>query len=163
MPSPELRGRSIRDVGRAHERRAGIPGAVAWRLLARVASEKATMYANARRTAIFFMAEILLCAREPMHFRGACRSDAFRGSAPLAQQQSATIRGVVIGPDGQPFPGATVTLLDQLGIRVSATETASTGRFLFDQVAPGTYTVFAETPPQRSDDRIVTVQGEAPN
>ena len=65
-------------------------------------------------------------------------------------------------PDGLPFPGATVTLLDQLGIRVSATETASTGRFLFDQIAPGTYTVFAEAPPQRSDARIVTVQGALP-
>ena len=35
----------------------------------------------------------------------------------LAQQQSATIRGTVTGPDGQAFPGATVTLLDQLGTR----------------------------------------------
>jgi hypothetical protein len=45
----------------------------------------------------------------------------FFAPVPLAaQQQSATIRGVVVGPDGQAFPGATVTLLDQLGTRVSA-------------------------------------------
>ena len=67
----------------------------------------------------------------------------------LAQQQSATIRGTVTGPDGQAFPGATVTLLDQLGTRIAATETQPTGRFLFEQVAPGTYTLFAEAPPQR--------------
>ena len=83
--------------------------------------------------------------------------------APLfAQQQSATIRGVVIGLDGQAFPGATVTLLDQLGTRVAATETQPTGRFLFEQVAPGTYTLFAEAPPQRSDARVVTVQAALP-
>src|SRR5436190_2172293 len=80
----------------------------------------------------------------------------------LAQQQSATIRGTVTGSDGQAFPGATVTLLDQLGTRIAATETQSTGRFLFEQVAPGTYTLFAEAPPQRSDARVVTVQAALP-
>ena len=80
----------------------------------------------------------------------------------LAQQQSATIRGTVTGPDGQAFPGATVTLLDQLGTRIAATETQPTGRFLFEQVAPGTYTLFAEAPPQRSDARVVTVQAALP-
>jgi hypothetical protein len=83
--------------------------------------------------------------------------------APLAaQQQSASIRGLVTGPDGQVFAGATVTLLDQLGSRIAATETEPTGRFLFEQVAPGTYTLFAEAPPQRSDARVVTVQGALP-
>src|SRR5205823_6726064 len=95
--------------------------------------------------------------------------------APLwAQQQSAAIRGLVTGPDGLAFPDATVTLLDQLGSRIAVTHTESTGRFLFEQVAPGTYTVFAEAPPgipsaadalaspQRSDARVVTVQGALP-
>src|SRR5207247_5341868 len=67
-----------------------------------------------------------------------------------------------MGPDGQAFPGATVTLLDQLGTRIAATETQPTGRFLFEQVAPGTYTLFAEAPPQRSDARVVTVQAALP-
>lgn len=80
----------------------------------------------------------------------------------FAQQQSATIRGVVIGSDGQAFAGATVTLLDQLGFRVAATHTEATGRFLFEEVAPGTYTLFAEAAPQRSDARVVTVQAALP-
>ena len=92
-----------------------------------------------------------------------------------AQQQFATIRGVVNGSDGQAFAGATVTLLDQLGTRVAATETAPTGRFQFEQVAPGTYTLFAEAPalaagaaasagapPERSDARVIIVQAALP-
>jgi outer membrane receptor protein involved in Fe transport len=99
----------------------------------------------------------------------------FSATALSAQQQSASIRGLVTGPDGQVFAGATVTLLDQLGSRIAATSTEQTGRFLFEQVAPGTYTLFAEAPsgvadaaaapgvsPQRSDARIVTVQGALP-
>src|SRR5262245_61512166 len=97
----------------------------------------------------------------------------FAPSSSMAQQQFATIRGVVNGSDGQAFAGATVTLLDQLGSRVAATETAPTGRFLFEQVAPGTYTLFAEAPagpaaapggvpPERSDARVITVQAALP-
>ena len=85
-----------------------------------------------------------------------------RPPALSAQQQSATIRGLVAGADGQPVTGATVTLLDQLGSRVSATRTEATGRFRLEEVAPGTYTLFAEAPPQRSDARIVTVQAALP-
>jgi outer membrane receptor protein involved in Fe transport len=96
-------------------------------------------------------------------------------AAPLyAQQQSASIRGLVTGPDGQVFADATVTLLDQLASRIAVTHTAPTGRFVFEQVAPGTYTLFAEAPPgvsgtadapgtlQRSDARVVTVQAALP-
>ncbi len=79
-----------------------------------------------------------------------------------AQQQSAIIRGLVAGADGQPVSGATVTLLDQLGSRVVATRTEGDGRFRLEDVPPGTYTLFAEAPPQRSDARIVTVQAALP-
>lgn len=78
--------------------------------------------------------------------------------ASAAQQQSATIRGLVAGVDGQPVAGAAVMLLDQLGSRVAATQTGDNGRFRLDEVPPGTYTLFAEAPPQRSDARVVTVQ-----
>jgi outer membrane receptor protein involved in Fe transport len=82
--------------------------------------------------------------------------------AASAQQQSAVIRGVVVGADGQPVADSTVTLLDQLGVRVAATRTATTGRFRLDDVPPGTYTLLAEAPPQRSDARIVTIQAALP-
>jgi len=79
-----------------------------------------------------------------------------------AQQQSAIIRGLVAGTDGQPVAHATVTLLDQLGSQVAATRTQADGRFRLEDVAPGTYTLLAESPPQRSDARIVTVQAALP-
>jgi len=83
-------------------------------------------------------------------------------SALAAQQQSAIIRGLVAGADGQPVADATVTLLDQFGSRVAATRTEANGRFCLEDVALGTYTLFAEAPPQRSDARIVTVQAALP-
>jgi outer membrane receptor protein involved in Fe transport len=83
-------------------------------------------------------------------------------SASFGGQQSATIGGIVKGADGQPVPDASVTLLDQLGNRVAATRTERTGRFRLDDVAPGTYTLLAESAPQRSDARVVTVQAALP-
>lgn len=79
-----------------------------------------------------------------------------------AQQQSAVIRGMVAGADGQPVAGAAVTLLDRLGSKVAAARTEASGRFQLEDVAPGTYTLLAEAPPQRSDARIVTVQAALP-
>jgi len=86
----------------------------------------------------------------------------FPPPALAAQQQSALIRGLVSGADGQLVAGATVTLLDQLGSRVAATRTEANGRFRLEDVALGTYTLLAEAPPQRSDARIVTVQAALP-
>ena len=79
-----------------------------------------------------------------------------------AQQQSAIIRGVVSGVDGQAVTGATVTLLDRVGASLASTHTDASGRFQFEEVPPGSYTLFAEATPQRSDARIVTVQGALP-
>ncbi|MGH9255847.1 MAG: TonB-dependent receptor, partial [Vicinamibacterales bacterium] len=83
-------------------------------------------------------------------------------SALAAQQQSAIIRGLVAGADGQPVAGATVTLLDHLGSRVGATRTEANGRFRLEEVPPGSYTLLAEAPPQQSDARIVTVRAALP-
>ena len=79
-----------------------------------------------------------------------------------AQQQSAIIRGVVSGADGQPVAGADVTLLDHLGTPVTATRSGDNGRFRFEEVPPGTYTLFAEAASQRSDARIISVQRALP-
>ena len=79
-----------------------------------------------------------------------------------AQQQSAIIRGLVSAVDGEPVNGATVTLLDRVGTSLAATHSDANGRFQFDEVPPGSYTLFAEATPQRSDARIVTVQGALP-
>lgn len=82
--------------------------------------------------------------------------------ARAAQQQSAIIRGLVTGADGRAVAGATVTLLDHLGSRVGATATEPDGRFRFEDVPPGTYTVFAEARPHGADARIVMVQAALP-
>jgi outer membrane receptor protein involved in Fe transport len=79
-----------------------------------------------------------------------------------AQPQSAIVRGLVAGADGQPVAGAVVTLLDPLGSRVAATGTDANGRFRLEDVAPGTYTLMAEAPPQHADARVVTVQAALP-
>ncbi len=83
-------------------------------------------------------------------------------SAAAAQQQSAVVRGQVAGADRQPIAGASVTLLDQLGTPIGFTLTDSAGQFRMRDIPPGTYTLFAEAPPQRSDARVVTVQAALP-
>ncbi len=79
-----------------------------------------------------------------------------------AQPQSAIIRGRVAGADGQPVAGAAVTLLDRLGSPIAATQTEADGSFQLENVPPGTYTLLAEAPPQRSDARVVAVQTPLP-
>ena len=79
-----------------------------------------------------------------------------------AQEQSAIVRGIVSGVDGQPVTGATVTMLDRVGTPLAATNTDANGRFQFGEVPPGSYTLFAEATPHGADARIVTVQGALP-
>ena len=79
-----------------------------------------------------------------------------------AQPQSAVIRGRVAGADRQPVAGAVVTLLDRLGSPIAATQTEADGSFQLENVPPGTYTLLAEAPPQRSDARVVAVQTPLP-
>jgi protocatechuate 3,4-dioxygenase beta subunit len=61
--------------------------------------------------------------------------------------QPAGIEGTVVGPDGDPVPGAVVSLVpdaDRRGRRdlFRTIPTDEEGRFRFDTVAPGTYLVF---------------------
>jgi outer membrane receptor for ferrienterochelin and colicin len=79
-----------------------------------------------------------------------------------AQQQSAAIRGIVVDAVGQRFAGATVRLLDSLGSEVAITATEGSGRFAFEQIPPGTYTVLAEASSQRSAGHVVSVQTALP-
>ena len=79
-----------------------------------------------------------------------------------AQQQSAAIRGTVVDAAGQRFGGATVRLLDSLGSEVAITATEGSGRFAFEQVPPGTYTVLAEASSQRSAGHVVSIQTALP-
>jgi hypothetical protein len=79
-----------------------------------------------------------------------------------AQQQSAAIRGAVVDAVGQRFAGATVRLLDSLGSEVAVTATEASGRFSFEDIPPGTYTVLAEASSQRSAGHVVSIQTALP-
>jgi TonB dependent receptor/Carboxypeptidase regulatory-like domain len=79
-----------------------------------------------------------------------------------AQLQLTTVRGTALGPDGRPVPQATVRLLDPLGKAVASTMTDALGIFLFHAVAPGTYSLQAETAQLRSPARRLTVNSALP-
>ena len=79
-----------------------------------------------------------------------------------AQLQLTTVRGTALGPDGQPVPEATVRLLDPLGNAVASTTTDALGIFLFQGVAPGTYSLQAESAQLRSPARRLTVNSALP-
>lgn len=82
--------------------------------------------------------------------------------AASAQQQSAAIRGTVIDAVGQQFAGATVRLLDSLGSEVAITASADSGRFSFEDIPPGTYTILAEASSQRSAGHVVSIHTALP-
>lgn len=82
--------------------------------------------------------------------------------AASAQQQSAAIRGSVVDAARQRFAGATVRLLDSLGSEVAITATEDSGRFSFEDIPPGTYTVVAEAFSQRSAGHVVSIQTALP-
>jgi hypothetical protein len=77
-------------------------------------------------------------------------------SSAAAQLQQGVIRGTVLTPDGQPADNAAVTLVDPLGVRIAAT-TAVRGAFTLLNVAPGTYSVTAESASLRASIQQVTV------
>jgi len=83
-------------------------------------------------------------------------------SAAGAQQQSAAVRGTVLDAASDRVPGAAVLLLDSLGFEVAGTTTDAGGRFVFGSVPPGTYTLLAEAPSQRSAAHVVNVQTALP-
>jgi outer membrane receptor protein involved in Fe transport len=80
----------------------------------------------------------------------------------LGQQQSAIVRGLVSDANGQPVAAAMVILFDRLGSQIASTQTESSGRFRLTDVPPGTYSLVAELPPQRSIARLITVQAALP-
>jgi hypothetical protein len=80
----------------------------------------------------------------------------------LAQHQSARVHGAVVALDGQPSAFVTVSILDRGGVRLRTAQTDANGRFAFDSISPGTYTLFAESPARASAARVVTVQGALP-
>jgi hypothetical protein len=62
------------------------------------------------------------------------------------QTTSGTISGSVADAGGAVVPGATVSVTEEAKKFVLTTTTDETGRFVFGQVAPGTYTITVEIP-----------------
>src|SRR5260370_41905644 len=58
-----------------------------------------------------------------------------------AQTTSGQISGRVVDPDGQPIPGADVTLTNQLTKEQRTQNTEATGDFVFASVQPGTFSI----------------------
>jgi hypothetical protein len=62
----------------------------------------------------------------------------------LSLVDGARVSGVVrADSDGRPLPEATVTLLDESGNVVATTSTGERGRYAFDDLLPGNYTLIA--------------------
>ena len=61
-----------------------------------------------------------------------------------AQQQSAAVGGTVVDAVSNRVAGAAVLLLDSLGFEVARTATDAIGRFVFEDVPPGTYALLAD-------------------
>lgn len=83
-------------------------------------------------------------------------------TAAHAQPQAASLRGVVVDGSGAATGGATVRLLDGVGVEVATVTADHTGRFAFTSVALGTYTIVAAAPGQRSHGRVVFVGSALP-
>lgn len=55
--------------------------------------------------------------------------------------QAATLQGTILDPDGAEVPGATVVLVGSQGTEIAHTTTGERGKFRFQDIASGTYTV----------------------
>ncbi|HVH72431.1 MAG TPA: carboxypeptidase regulatory-like domain-containing protein, partial [Candidatus Dormibacteraeota bacterium] len=63
-------------------------------------------------------------------------------SIPIAAQNSGSIQGTVVDPQGKAIPGATIRAIDQdKGILVREEKTSPDGTFLLQPLQPGTYTI----------------------
>ncbi len=65
-------------------------------------------------------------------------------SAAVAQTISGSIAGTVVDPTGAAVPNAKVAATEQAKKTTSQTLSDSTGRFVFPQLLPGTYTIAVE-------------------
>src|SRR5258708_36248673 len=63
-----------------------------------------------------------------------------------AQTGSASIRGAISDPKGQPIAGAAITLVNTETNATRKQTTSEKGTYLFDLIAPGPYRLPAETP-----------------
>jgi outer membrane receptor protein involved in Fe transport len=63
----------------------------------------------------------------------------------FAQRQSARVHGTVIDSQGQPAPNTAVVLADPLGAALQRATTDPAGRFTFEDVAPGRFTLRTES------------------
>ena len=79
-----------------------------------------------------------------------------------AQQQSAAVRGTVVDAVSNRVAGAAVLLLDSLGFEIARTATDAIGRFVFEDVPPGSYALLADAPLERSAALVVNVQTALP-
>ena len=68
---------------------------------------------------------------------------AFAAAPASAQLQLASIRGVVLDAAGAPAAGAAIDLTDPLGGIVASRATDAAGRFVFEAVSPGRYSLRA--------------------
>jgi len=79
-------------------------------------------------------------------------------SSVCGQLQEGTIRGTVVGPDGELVHGAVVTLLDALASPLRSVA-APDGHFALRNIAPGTYFIHASAPPLSGALQRVVVAG----
>ena len=65
-------------------------------------------------------------------------------------------------PDEMAISGIAVQLVDESGRTIATVETGSEGRYEFEEIAPGVYSIIAEQPAGYSDgiDSVGTIQGE---
>ena len=86
---------------------------------------------------------------------------AFISASAFAQGvQTATLTGTVMGPDGAPMPGVTVTAMSPNQIGERQTETGANGEYIIRGLAPGDYTVrFSLAGMQSTTSRIMLPLG----
>ena len=83
-------------------------------------------------------------------------------SAQLSGQQATLITGTVIDFNGNKAKGATVALLDSLGLTIETVNVDDTGYFVFKEVPLGTYSVVANRPPYRSIAKLIVLETPLP-
>ena len=83
-------------------------------------------------------------------------------SAQLSGQQATLITGTVTDFNGNQAKGATVALLDSLGLTIETVNVDDTGYFVFKEVPLGTYSVVANRPPYRSIAKLIVLETPLP-